>query len=141
LRQLLTESLILAIVSGGLGLALGFVGIRIFFQIAPKDTFPDSALVMDGWVLLFVAGITLLTGLAFGIFPAFHLSRTNVNQVLRDEGRGSTGSRRRAFLGNSLVVIQIGVSMLLLVRAGARSAALTVSKKSISALIRTTFSR
>lgn len=65
LRQLLTESLMLAIVSGGLGLALGFVGIRIFFQIAPKDTFPDSALVIDGWVLLFVAGITLLTGLAF----------------------------------------------------------------------------
>jgi putative ABC transport system permease protein len=119
LRQLLTESLMLAIVSGGLGLALGFVGIRIFFQISPKDTFPDSALIIDGWVLLFVAGITLLTGLAFGIFPAFHLSRTNVNQVLRDEGRGSTGSRRRAFLGNSLVVLQIGVSMLLLVCAGA----------------------
>jgi putative ABC transport system permease protein len=119
LRQLLTESLMLAIVSGGLGLALGFVAIRIFFQIGPKDTFPDSALVIDGWGLLFVAGITLLTGLAFGIFPAFHLSRTNVNQVLRDEGRGSTGSRRRAFLGNSLVVIQIGVSMLLLVCAGA----------------------
>jgi putative ABC transport system permease protein len=118
LRQLLTESLMLAIVSGGLGLALGFVAVRIFFQIAPKDTFPGSALVIDGWVLLFVAGITLLTGLAFGIFPAFHLSRTNVNQVLRDEGRGSTGSRRRAFLGNSLVVIQIGVSMLLLVCAG-----------------------
>ena len=119
LRQLLTESLMLAIVSGVLGLALGFIGIRILLQLAPKDTFPDSALAIDGGVLLFVAGITLLTGVAFGIFPAFHLSRTNVNQVLRDEGRGSTGSRRRAFLGNSLVVIQIGVSMLLLVCAGA----------------------
>ncbi len=119
LRQLLTESLMLAIVSGVLGLALGFIGIRIFSQLGPKDTFPDSAVVIDGWVLLFVAGITLLTGLVFGIFPAFHLSRTNVNQVLRDEGRGSTGSRRRALFGNSLVVVQIGISMLLLVCAGA----------------------
>lgn len=118
-RQLLTESLILAIVSGVLGLALGYAGIRIFSQIGPQDTFPDSGLVMDGWVLLFVAGITLLTGLVFGIFPALHLSGTNVNQVLRDEGRGSTGSRRRALFGNALVVVQIGISMLLLVCAGA----------------------
>lgn len=119
LRQLLTESLLLAIVSGVLGLVLGFVGIRIFSQLGPKDTVPDSGLVIDGWVLLFVAGITLLTGLIFGIFPALQLSRTNVNQVLRDEGRGSTGSRRRALFGNSLVVVQIGISMLLLVCAGA----------------------
>ena len=118
-RQLLTESLILAVVSGALGLALGYVGIQIFSQIGPKDTFLDSGLVMDGWVLLFVAGITLLTGLIFGIFPALHLSGTNVNQILRDEGRGNTGSRRRALFGNSLVVVQIGISMLLLVCAGA----------------------
>jgi putative ABC transport system permease protein len=118
LRQLLTESLLLAAVSGALGLALGFAGIRVFSQIGPKDTFPDSALVIDGWVLLFVAGITLVTGLVFGIFPALQLSRTNVNQALRDEGRGSVGSRRRALVGNSLVVVQIGISMLLLVCAG-----------------------
>ena len=119
LRQLLTESLLLAAVSGVLGLALGFVGIRIFSQIGPKETIPGSALAIDGWVLLFVAGITLLTGLVFGIFPALQLSRTNVNQILRDEGRGSVGSRRRALFGNLLVVVQIGVSMLLLVCAGA----------------------
>ena len=119
LRQLLTESLLLAAVSGVVGLALGFVGIRIFSQIGPKETIPDSALAIDGWVVLFVAGITLLTGLVFGIFPALQLSRTNVNQILRDEGRGSVGSRRRALFGNLLVVVQIGVSMLLLVCAGA----------------------
>jgi len=119
LRQLLTESLLLAAVSGVLGLALGFVGIRVYSQIGPKETLPDSALMMDGWVVLFVAGITLLTGLVFGIFPALQLLRTNVNQVLRDEGRGSTGSRRRALVGNLLVVVQIGISMLLLVCAGA----------------------
>jgi putative ABC transport system permease protein len=119
LRQLLTESLLLAAVSGVIGLALGFAGMRIFSQIGPKDAFPESTLVIDGWVLLFVAGITLLTGLLFGIFPALQLSRTNVNQVLRDEGRGSIGSRRRALFGNLLVVVQISISMLLLVCAGA----------------------
>src|SRR5262249_19215946 len=118
LRQLLTESLTLAAVSGALGLALGFMGTRVFSKIGPADAFPDSTLAIDGWVLLFVAGISLLTGLAFCFFPALQLSRTNVNQALRDEGRGGTASRRRTLFGNSLVVVQIGISMLLLVCAG-----------------------
>jgi putative ABC transport system permease protein len=119
LRQLLTESLLLAAMSGVIGLALGLLAIRIFSQIGPKDTLPDSAFHIDGWVLLFVAGVTLTTGLIFGILPALQLSRTNVNQVLRDESRGSVGSRRRTLFGNSLVVLQVGVCMLLLVCAGA----------------------
>jgi putative ABC transport system permease protein len=119
LRQLLTESLLLAAVSGTLGLALGFSGMRVVANIIPKDVLPDSALVIDGWVLLFVVTISLLTGLVFGIFPALQLSRTNVNQALRDEGRGSTGGRNRALFGKTLIVIQVGISMLLLVCAGA----------------------
>ena len=118
MRQLLTESLLLALVSGALGLGLGFAGMRLASQMIPKDSLPDSSLVIDGWVLLFVLGISVLTGLVFGIFPALQLSRTNVNQVLRDEGRGSVGSRRRSLFGSALVVFQIGISMLLLVCAG-----------------------
>ncbi len=118
LRQLLTESLLLAAVSGVLGLLLGSIGTRIVAQIGPKATLPDSALVMDGWVVVFVAGISLLTGLVFGIFPALQLSRTNVNQALRDEGRGGIGGRRRSLFGNLLVVAQICIAMLLLVCAG-----------------------
>ena len=119
LRQLLTESLLLAAISGVLGLALGMMGTRIIAQIGPKDALPASALTMDGWVLLFVAGISVLTGLVFGVFPALQLSRTNVNQVLRDEGRGSTAGRRRSLFGDLLVVAQICVAMLLLICAGA----------------------
>jgi putative ABC transport system permease protein len=118
IRQLLIESLLLAAVSGVLGLLLGYTGIRFFSQMGPQDTISGSLLVIDRWVVLFLVGITLLTGLAFGIFPAFHLSRTNVNQALRDESRGTVGSRKRALFGNALVVIQIGISMLLLVCAG-----------------------
>jgi putative ABC transport system permease protein len=118
LRQLLTESLLLAAVSGALGLALGFLGTRLFSRMGPQDILAGSPLVIDKWVVLFVVGITLLTGFAFGIFPGLQLSRTNVNQVLRDEGRGSVGSRRRALFGDALVVVQIGISMLLLVCAG-----------------------
>ncbi len=118
LRQLLTESLLLAAVSGVLGLALGFLGTRLFSQMGSQDALAGSPLVIDQWVVLFVVGITLLTGLAFGIFPGLQLSRTNVNQVLRDEGRASAGSRRKALFGDALVVFQIGISMLLLVCAG-----------------------
>lgn len=118
IRQLLTESLLLAAVSGLLGMFLGSIGTQVAGRIGPKEALPDSALVMDGSVVAFVAGVSLLTGLVFGIFPALQLSRTNVNQVLRDEGRGSIGGRRQSLFGRLLVVAQICIAMFLLVCAG-----------------------
>jgi putative ABC transport system permease protein len=73
---------------------------------------------MDSRVLLFMLSISLLTGLAFGIFPALQLAQTNMIETLRDEGRGSTGGHRRAELKSLLVIGQVAISMLLLVGAG-----------------------
>ena len=69
-------------------------------------------------MLLFMLGISLLTGLLFGIFPALQLAQTNVIETLRDEGRGSTGGHRRTELKSLLVIGQVAISMLLLVGAG-----------------------
>jgi putative ABC transport system permease protein len=118
IRQLLTESLLLSLTSGILGLALGYAGMK-FLSTSGASTLPDGVpIAMDTRVLLFCLGISVLTGLLFGIMPALQLSRSNVNETLRDEGRGSTGGHRRVHLKGLLVVSQVAVSLLLLIGAG-----------------------
>src|SRR5947209_722457 len=114
-RQLLTESVLLSLISGALGLGLGFWGTRILGHLAQSNFPPGMALTMDGRVLLFTIAVSLITGLAFGIFPALHLLRTNVNAELRDEGRGTTGGHRRVQVKNILVIVQIALCMVLLI--------------------------
>src|SRR4029077_8598390 len=75
-------------------------------------------IAMDTRVLLFMVATSVLTGILFGIFPALQLSRTNVNETLRDEGRGSTGGHRRVQLRGLLVVGQVALSLMLLIGAG-----------------------
>jgi putative ABC transport system permease protein len=117
-RQLLTESLLLSLVSGALGLGLGFAGMR-YLAASGAGSLPTGVpITMDRRVLLFCLGISILTGLLFGIVPALHLSRANVNETLRDEGRGSTGGHHRAKLKGLLVVSQVAISLLLLIGAG-----------------------
>jgi putative ABC transport system permease protein len=117
-RQLLTESLLLSLVSGALGLGLGFVGMRYLAASGAGSLPTGVSITMDTRVLLFCLGISILTGLLFGIVPALHLSRGNVNETLRDEGRGSTGGHHRAKLKGLLVVSQVAISLLLLIGAG-----------------------
>lgn len=117
-RQLLTESVLLSLLSGAVGVGLGFAATR-YLATAAANNLPRGILIsMDARVLLFSAAISVLTGLLFGILPALQLSRTNVNETLRDEGRGSTGSRRRVQLKGLLVVGQVALSLLLLITAG-----------------------
>jgi putative ABC transport system permease protein len=118
IRQLLTESVLLALVSGLLGLGLGFAGTRTLGALAKTDLPPGFDITMDWRVLLFALGVSLLTGLLFGMFPALQLSRTDMNAELGDEGRGSTGGHRRGQLKNLLVVVQISLCMILLIVAG-----------------------
>ena len=122
IRQLLTESVLLAIAGGLVGLGISYVATRYLATLGaanlPQGFAQGFALSMDGRVLLFMLGISLLTGLAFGIFPALQLAQTNVIQTLRDESRGSTGGHSRTELKNLLVILQVAISMLLLVCAG-----------------------
>ena len=114
IRQLLTESVLIAIASGAVGIALGFFGTRLLAGLSGNNLMM-SQLSMDPQVLAFTLGISILSGVLFGLAPSLELSKTDVNRALRDEGRGSTGNLRRNRSRGVLVVGQVALSMILLV--------------------------
>ncbi|MFI5104068.1 MAG: ABC transporter permease, partial [Terriglobales bacterium] len=116
--QLLTENVMLAFVGGALGLGLSWAATRYLASLSQNNLPQGIPITMDARVLLFTLGLSVFTGLAFGIFPALQLSRTNVNETLRDEGRGSTGSHHRVQLRGALVAGQVALSLLLMISAG-----------------------
>lgn len=118
IRQLLTESVLLALLGGVLGLGLSWAATKYLGTLASGNLPQGMPITMDGRVLLFMLVVSVLTGIIFGIFPALQLSGTNVNQTLRDEGRSSTGGHRRVQLRGFLVVSQVALSLLLLIGAG-----------------------
>jgi len=118
LRQLLTESLLLAGLSGALGIFLAAWGTRVLSAIT-QSTHPEMAAVrLDLWALGFTVAISLASGIVFGLAPALQLSKPDLNMLLRDEGRGSSGGRRRNRARNLLVVAQVALSTVLLVGSG-----------------------
>ena len=117
-RQLLTESLLLAIVAGAVGVALAWAATRAL-ALWGASQLPDGIPIgLDLRVLLFTLGISLLAGIVFGIAPALQLASINLNAALRDEGRGMSAGRTRVQTKNLLVVFQVALSLLLLVGAG-----------------------
>ena len=122
IRQLLTESVLLALIGGLLGLGLGLAATKYLATIVAANGQDSLSLgfpiTMDWRVLLFTLVVSVLTGLGFGVFPALQLSRTNINQTLRDEGRGATGSQSHVELKGLLVIGQVALSLILLIAAG-----------------------
>lgn len=118
LRQLLTESLMLAGAAGLLGIALGWAADRAVAAWGAGQLPSGMTVGIDGRVLLFAAGISLLTGILTGALPAVQLARTDLHSTLRDEGRGLSGGRSRARLRSVLVAGQAALSLLLLLCAG-----------------------
>jgi putative ABC transport system permease protein len=117
-RQLLTESALLALIAGVLGVGVCWVATRALVTWGANQLPPGMPIGMDARVLLFTLVISVLTGLVFGMLPALQLSRVNVNQTLRDESRGSSGGHVRMQLGGLLVVGQVALSLVLLIGAG-----------------------
>jgi len=118
-RQLLVESVLLSIVSGLLGLALAYVGVRLF-DAATQDVGKPYWIqfTMDGQVFAFFAAICLGTGIVFGLAPALHVSKTDLNEVLKEGGRaGSSGMRARRWTG-ALIVTELALTLVLLAGAG-----------------------
>jgi macrolide transport system ATP-binding/permease protein len=118
-RQHLTESLLLALLGGAMGFVLASWAAGFLSALPLGTDLPISFEVQpDARVYFFALSAALLTGLVVGIFPALRVSRSDVNVVLREGGRGASDGKRRYFVRNALVVAQLAGSMLLLIVAG-----------------------
>jgi predicted permease len=118
-RQLLTESALLAMAGGVAGLLLAKWGTDLLLKLAPQDLPRMNDVSLDGRVLAFTAAVTLLTGMIFGLVPALQVSKPNLTETMKDAGgRGSTEGGRRQFIRGSLVVLEVASALLLLVGAG-----------------------
>ncbi|HKU23365.1 MAG TPA: ABC transporter permease [Terriglobales bacterium] len=118
LRQLLTESLLLALVGGGIGLLFAFWGRDMLLALAPADIPLPPDVRFGASVLLFVLGVSCLTALLFGLAPAWYTSAGAVQQWLQEGGRSRTSGRTHHRLQNTFVAVQFGLSLVLLIAAG-----------------------
>ena len=117
-RQLLSESMILAFMGGIVGLGFAWGGVRALLAVAPDGLPRVSDIGLSGPVLLFTLAVSILTGLVFGLAPALRLSNPDVAGDLRDGDRGSTAGRDHRRLRSVLVVSEVAVALVLLVGAG-----------------------
>jgi len=118
MQQLLTESTILALLGGALGLLLALWGVALMTKLLPQS-FPRLAEInMDWRVLGFTLVASVLTGILFGFAPALQISKTDVQQSLKESGRGTAGSMRHHRLRGLLVVVEVALSVVLLAGAG-----------------------
>src|SRR5215217_4918126 len=119
IRQLLTESLLLALLGSLLGLGFAWLGIKALVAISPRDLVSLQTVGLNFTVLAWTLGVSILTGIVFGLAPALHISRLNLNDSLKDGGKSesgqASGSRR---LRNALVVSEIALAVVLLASAG-----------------------
>ncbi len=117
IRQLLTESILLSLLGGVLGLLLAMWGIDLLVSIAPG--LPRAGEIsIDAKVLGFTALVTLATGLFFGIVPALQVSRTDLTQTLKEGGRTSGAGAHHNRVRSALVVLEVAIALMLLVGAG-----------------------
>ncbi len=117
-RQLLTESLTLSLAGASLGLVLAHWGAHALIRLSPAQLPRADQIAMDGRVLGFMLGIALLAGILFGLAPALESSRTDLNEELKGEGRGSTGGGSRGRIRSLLIVVEVALSLVLLIGAG-----------------------
>ena len=115
-RQLLTESLVLALVGGALGLGFAKVGVGLLLKLSAGQLPRAAEVRLDGTVLLFALGVSLLTGLLFGLVPAIRIAGVPLQATLKAGGRGNIGGGQR--LRNALVVTEIALAVVLVVGAG-----------------------
>ncbi len=116
-RQLLTESTLVAIAGGVVGLVFAWSTIDMMTAFIGRFTARTGEIALDPWVLAFALGVSIATGLIFGTFPAL-ASRLDLASVMKTSGKGSGGSAGRHRLQSALIVTQVAVSVVLLVGAG-----------------------
>jgi len=118
-RQLLVESILLACLGGVLGWLLSLVGVRLF-DLAVTDVGKPYWIkfTMDTTVFAYLVAVCFATGIIFGIVPALQVSKTNLNEILKESGRGNAGGRRARWMASSMVVTELALTIVLLAGAG-----------------------
>jgi predicted permease len=116
IRQLLTESILLAVAGGALGLLFANWSTRAALGVLPSSLPRAAEIGLDNRVLFFTAAISLLAGILFGLAPALKTSRTNLQETLKEGGRGAIGARHRAH--GVFVVVEMAMALVLLIGAG-----------------------
>lgn len=116
-RQMLTESVLLALVGGIVGVLLAYWGTHLLVAFGPDNIPRLSEIRIDPRVLVFTLAVSLLTGMLFGLVPAVQASRPDLNDALKEGTRGSTGGRSGT-LRNAFVVAQVSLALVLLIGAG-----------------------
>jgi len=116
--QLMSESLLVALVGGVLGIALAYGGIQLLLFLRPAQLPRLNEIALDPMVLLFTLGISLVAGLLFGAIPILKYARPRMASALKDSSRGSSEGRERHRARNTLVVAQVALAAVLLVASG-----------------------
>jgi putative ABC transport system permease protein len=117
IRQLLTESLLMGMTGGVIGVLIAMWGVDLLVSLSPQDLPRLAEIRPDAAVFAFTLAVSILTGAAFGIVPALHASRTDINSLLKEGARGSAGAQSN-MVRNSIVALEVAVSLVLLVGAG-----------------------
>lgn len=118
-RQLLVEGFVLAVSGAAAGCLMAYGGIQVLAREIPWGLIPDEVLIrIDYRVLLFSLGVAAVTAVLFGLGPALHTARLEIVEPLKDSGKGVSGGFRRGRLRNTLVVLEVALSLVLLAGAG-----------------------
>jgi putative ABC transport system permease protein len=117
-RQLLTESVILAALGGGFGLLLAWQGTTLLVALSPPELLGPAAVNINAPVLFFTLGVSLLTGIIFGLVPAFESTRVELNDSLKEGGKNIGGGARSHRLRGAFVAAEIALALVLLIGAG-----------------------
>ena len=118
IRQLVTESLLLALIGGALGLLLAFWGQQLLASRIPEYVTRLKEITIDYRVLSFTLLISVLTGLVFGLMPALRASRPDLNETLKEGGQSRSAGSRRNRLGELLIISEVALALVLLIGAG-----------------------
>ena len=115
-RQLVTESIVLSLLGGALGMVVASAGVRALLALSPSELPRLHAIRVDGPVFAFAAGITVLLGIVIGLIPAWHASRFELSQTLQQSSQRTSGSHQ--FTRRTFVVTEVALALVLLVGAG-----------------------
>lgn len=118
IRQLLTESIVVALVGGVLGILLAFWGVDLMLALDPGEVPRVAPVSVDGYALSFALLLSIMTGVMFGVVPAWQASRPELQNTLKDNTRGATGDGQRHLARAGLILAEVSICLVLLVGAG-----------------------